>query len=131
VLISEAQEREIHKLLPQTHSPGVDYSLFIMESMEMSLEEVETSPAAPRRSFPPPIYSSCSLFRCFCGAPFRRASGTIFIVGFRSRRSFWKKDRRQRSVEGQDGGSHTARYCGCVGHPLLVLRPPFVCFLRS
>ena len=49
---------EIHKLLPQTHSPGVDYSLFIMESMEMSLEEVETSPAAPRRSFPPPICSS-------------------------------------------------------------------------
>ena len=63
-LISEAQERgEIHKLLPQTHSPGVDYSLFIMELMEMSLEKVETSPAAPRQSFP---LQSAAPVRCFC-----------------------------------------------------------------
>ena len=55
MLISEAQERgEIHKLLPQTHSPGVDYSLFIMETVEMSLGEMETTPAALLRSFPPP-----------------------------------------------------------------------------
>ena len=32
----------------------------------MSLEEVETSPAVPRRSFPPPICNSRSLFRGFC-----------------------------------------------------------------
>ena len=44
-------------LLPQTHSPAVDYSLFIMETVEMSMEKVETSPAGLRRSFPPPIFS--------------------------------------------------------------------------
>ena len=49
-------------LLPQTHSPEVDYSLFIMETVEMSMEKKETSPAALRRSFPPPICSSWSLF---------------------------------------------------------------------
>ena len=42
MLISETQEREIHKLLPQTHRPGVDYSLFIIDTVEKSLEEVET-----------------------------------------------------------------------------------------
>ena len=31
-------------LLPQTHSPEVDYSLFIMETVEMSMEKKETSP---------------------------------------------------------------------------------------
>ena len=67
MLISEAQERvEIHKLLLQTHSPGVVYSLFIMEPVEKSLEEMETTPAAPRRSFPPPISNSKCLFRGFC-----------------------------------------------------------------
>ena len=43
------------------HKPkvqGVDYSPFIMETVEKSLEKVETTPAAPRRSFPPPICSS-------------------------------------------------------------------------
>ena len=53
-------------LLPQTHSLEVDYSLFIMETVEKSLEKMETTPAVPRRSFPPPICSSRSLFRCFC-----------------------------------------------------------------
>ena len=60
------KREEIHKLLPQTHSPEVDYSLFIMETVEKSLEKVETTPAAPRRSFPPPICNSRSLFRGFC-----------------------------------------------------------------
>ena len=52
------RKREIHMLLPQTHSPAVDYSLFIMETVEMLMEKKETSPAGLRRSFPPPI---CSL----------------------------------------------------------------------
>ena len=83
---------------------GVDYSLFIMETVEKSLEKMETMPAAPRRSFPPAICNSRSLFRCFCGAPSRERRGTIFIGGFRSKRSRWRKDRRQRSSEGQSGG---------------------------
>ena len=40
-------------LLPQTHSPKVDYSLFIMETVEMSMEKKETSLAGLRRSPPP------------------------------------------------------------------------------
>ena len=32
-------------LLPQTHSSEVDYSLFIMETVEMLMEKKETSPA--------------------------------------------------------------------------------------
>ena len=51
------------------HKPkvqGVDYSPFIMVMMVEMLEKMETTPAAPRRSFPPPICNSRSLFRCFC-----------------------------------------------------------------
>ena len=44
---------------------GVDYSPFIMETVEKSLEKMETMPTAPRWSFPPPICSSRSLFRGF------------------------------------------------------------------
>ena len=51
-------------LLPQTHSPEVDYSFFIMEAVEMVLEEMETSPAGLRRSFPSPI---CCLLPLFSG----------------------------------------------------------------
>ena len=42
-----------------------NYSPFIMETVEKSLERVETSPAALRRSFPPPICNSRSPFWCF------------------------------------------------------------------
>ena len=52
-------------LLPQTHSPEADYSLFIMETVEMSMEKKETSPAALRRSFPPPICSLLVSVSCF------------------------------------------------------------------
>ena len=74
---------------------------------------------------------SVSWFLCFCGAPFRRASGTSFIVGFRSRRSFWRKDRRQRSLEAPDGGSHAAKESGHVGPTKILLGLPFVRFLGS
>ena len=50
-------------LLPQTHSPEVDYS-FIMETVEMVLEKKETTPAGLRRSFPPPI---CCLLASISG----------------------------------------------------------------
>ena len=56
------------------HNPkvqGLDYSPFIMETVEKPLEKMETLSAAPRRSFPPPICSSTSSFLCFV---FRRCS---------------------------------------------------------
>ena len=72
MLISEAQEcGEIHKLLPQTHSPVVDYSLFIMETVEMSLGEMETPPAVPRWRFP---LQSAAPGLCFGVSVFRRRS---------------------------------------------------------
>ena len=52
-------------LLPQTHSPEVDYSLFIMETVEMSMEKKEASPAVLRQSFPPPICSLLVSVSCF------------------------------------------------------------------
>ena len=52
-------------LLPQTHSPEVDYSLFIMETVQMSMEKKETSPAGLRRSFPPPICNLPVSVSCF------------------------------------------------------------------
>ena len=65
------------------HKPkvqGVDYSPFIMVTVEM-LEKMETSPVAPRRSFPPPICNSSSLFRCFCvsAAPPPENVGGLFL----------------------------------------------------
>ena len=94
---------------PQNHSPGVDYSLFIMETVDTLLGEMETTPAALRRSFPPPICRSRSLFHGFSVygrllAIYVGTRGAIFIVGFRSRRSRGRKDRRQRSHEAPEGG---------------------------
>ena len=70
----------------------MDYSLLIMETVEMSLGEMDTTPR-PARVFP---LQSTALNLCFGVSvfrrpPFRRASGTIFIVGFRSRRRFGEK----------------------------------------
>ena len=121
-------------LLPQTHSPVVDYSLFIMETVEMSMEKKETSPAVLRRSFPPPIYSllvSVSSFSCVVDLLCEEHRGALYIGVFRSRKSFGKKDRRKWSHEAQKRWAHAARYMGRVGHPLLAVRPPFTCFLRS
>ena len=71
-------------LLPQTHSPEVDYSLFMMEMVEMSMQKMETTPAAPHRSFPPPICSSRSIFRCFCvsAALVPENDGGLFLQSF-------------------------------------------------
>ena len=88
-------------------------------------------------AFPPPIFSGGSLLSLcfgFCVSlppPCETPWGALYIGVFRSRGSFEKKDRRKRSHEAQKRGGHTARYRGWVGHPLLALRPPFACFLRS
>ena len=74
------REREIHMLLPQTHSPAVDYSLFIMETVEMSMEKVETSPAGLHQSFPPPIFSlliSVFWFLSCGGSPLENVGGPL------------------------------------------------------
>ena len=120
-------------LLPQTHSPEVDYSLFIMEMVEMSMEKKVTSPAGLRQSFPLQSAASWSLFLFLsCGGSLcEKRRRALYIGVFRSRGSFGKKDRRKGSHEAQKRWAHVARYRGRVGHPLLALRPPFACFLRS
>ena len=78
VLDSEGHQRgEIHNLLPQTHSPGVDHSLFIMEMVEKSLEKVETSRQRSAGVFPlqsaaPDLSFGVS---CFSSALIRESPG--------------------------------------------------------
>ena len=71
-------------LLPQTHSPVVDYSLFIMETVEMSMEKVEASPAWLCRSFPPPIFSLLISVFWFlsCGGSPGKTSGDLLYSRF-------------------------------------------------
>ena len=71
---------------------------------------MEPSGGGFRRRFPPPIFSSGSLLSLcfwFCVSPppsSGKRRGTIFIVVFRSRGSFGKKDQRKWSHEAQKGG---------------------------
>ena len=125
---------EIHKLLPQTHSSRLDYSLFIMETVEKSLDKMETTPAAPRWSFPPPICNSMSLFLGFyvsAALPSERRRETIFIVVFRSRWRHGDEDRRHRSHEEEKRVLHAAKESGRVGPPISFLGLPLLTILGS
>ena len=67
---------DIHRKIGSSyhHKPkvqGVDYSLFIMETVEKSLEKMETTPAAPRQSFP---LQSAAPDLCFGVSVFSAAS---------------------------------------------------------
>ena len=61
---------------------------------------------------------SVSCFVVFCVSPLppcETPRGTIFIVGFRSRRRHGDEDRRHRRLEAQDRGPHAAKESGRVG----------------
>jgi hypothetical protein len=61
-----------------------------MVMMVETLEKAEIPPAAALAKFPPPIFAgfgSVLVFRCFCGALFEEASGSILYRGFEVRRS--------------------------------------------
>ena len=82
-----SRERYI-KLLLQTHSPEVDYSLLIMVMRLLDLGGVEISPvAAPEESSPPMVADSgwISVFLIYAPPPSRDASGTFIYGVFRSR----------------------------------------------
>ena len=86
---------------------------------------------SPLRSSPAAAFwLSVSWFCVSPPPPFAKRQGTFFIGVFRSRRSRWRKDRWQWSVEAHYRGSHAARYRGRVGPPLLALGAPLVRFLR-
>ena len=81
------REREI-KQLPQTHSPEVDHSLFIMETLMMMLERVEMQPGMALAAFPSPIFAgsaSVSVFLPLCSAASEITIRALFINGFRSK----------------------------------------------
>jgi hypothetical protein len=50
-------KREIGKVLPPTHSPEVDYSLFMVVMMVLTSERVEKRLGATPAMFPPPIFA--------------------------------------------------------------------------
>jgi hypothetical protein len=80
------REREI-KLLPQTHSLAVDYSLFIMVAVLVMLERLQKRTGTAPVAFPPPISvgsAFISWFRVYPPPPPENASGNIYIVVFGS-----------------------------------------------
>jgi hypothetical protein len=82
-------EREI-KLLSQTHSPEVDYSLFIMLAVLVMSERFEKRPGMALAVLPPSIFACTafiSWFRVSLSPPRGNASGGIYIALFRLRRS--------------------------------------------
>jgi hypothetical protein len=85
-LNNRAQEREI-KLLPQTHSLEVDYSLFIMVAVLVMLERVDMQPGKASAAFPPRIFAGStflSWFLCFSAASSRERLGALYTEIFRS-----------------------------------------------
>ena len=68
----------------------MDYSLFIMETVEMSLGgDGDYAGGVPLEFSPSNLQLQVSVlvFLCFGGALFWKTSGAIFIVGFRDRKS--------------------------------------------
>jgi hypothetical protein len=83
------REREI-KLLPQTHSTDVGYSLFIMVEVLVMLERLEKRPGMAPAAFPSPIFTGSafiSWFHVSMPPPHENASGSLYIGVFRSRQS--------------------------------------------
>jgi hypothetical protein len=80
------RERVI-KLLPQTHCPEEDYSLFMAMSMVLMLEKLEKHLGATPAAFPPPIFvgtTSIYVFRVSLPPPLGNTEGGLYIVVSRS-----------------------------------------------
>jgi hypothetical protein len=74
------RKREI-KLLPQTHTLEMDYSLFIMVAVLVMLERLEKRPRATLAEFSPPIFAgtaSISWFHVSPPPPQGNASGSLY-----------------------------------------------------
>ena len=88
MLISEALKRgEIHKLLPQTPSPGVDYSLHHGDGGDVVGGDGDHADSAQSEFSPFDLQFqvSVSWFLCLRPPPRETPRGNIFIVSFRSR----------------------------------------------
>jgi hypothetical protein len=74
---------------------------------------------------------SISVFSISSPPPFATRRGTLYIVGFRSRRSQRDEDRRHQSNEVRTSSPHAAQASGCMGHAYFSLGPPLLHFLVS
>jgi hypothetical protein len=69
-IIAQEREREGEiKLLPQPHSPEVDYSIFIMVAVLVMLERLEKRPGMTPESFLPPIFAGTAFVSWFYVPP--------------------------------------------------------------
>ena len=75
----------------------------------MSLGEMETTRQRPAGVFPLQSAAPGLCFGVSAALSSGKRRGTIFIVGFRSRGRFGKKDRRKQSHEAQNKGSTRRR----------------------
>jgi hypothetical protein len=75
------RERYI-KILPQTHSPEVDYSLFIMVVVLVMSERLEKRPGMALAVFPPLIFTGSASVLCFSAASSRECLRESFYRGF-------------------------------------------------
>jgi energy-converting hydrogenase Eha subunit A len=62
-------KREIGQLLPQTHSPELDYSLFMSVMMVLTSERVEKRSGATPAAFPTPIFAGIASVSVFGVSP--------------------------------------------------------------
>ena len=91
-------------------------------------------PGSAPPEFPPSnlqLLISVSVFLCLRPPPSGKCRGTIYAVGFRSRRNQGDEDRRHRSHEGEKGVPHAACYRGRMGPRIFLLRLPFSWILGS
>jgi hypothetical protein len=68
-------------LLPQTHSPEVEYNLFMAVMIMLMSERVDKCPGATLAAFPPPIFAgttTVSLFHISLLSPLGNIEG-VFI----------------------------------------------------
>jgi hypothetical protein len=91
------------KLLPQTHSPEVDYSLFMAVMMVLTSERMEKHPGRLRQRFPLQSSLEQPLFLCFMFlyCLFRDHQGGLYIGIFRSSWASGDKDGQHRRSEPQ------------------------------
>ena len=93
---------------------GAVFTVVMMETSGGGMEEPsgdDSGGVSPLRSSPTAAF--CLSVFWFCVSPpppFAKHQGTFFIGVFRSRRSRWSKDRRQRSSEGEKRWAHAARH---------------------
>jgi hypothetical protein len=79
------REKQI-KLLPQTHSPEVYYSLFIVVAVLVMSERLEKRPVAALAAFPSLIFvgsASILWFHVSPPPPHENTSVSLYIEGFR------------------------------------------------